>query len=390
MSQNYYYPRDRHANPWPTLGGIFVLTIMIAGLLWGLGVFRLGSEAPAPHNPSVKEREVSARTDFKPEELERITVYENTSPSVVNVDTLAYTVNRLNWTEAQQRQGTGTGFFWDDAGRIVTNFHVVKDALAVTSASDVVIANNRKIMVTLSNGEAIEARLVGIAPESDLAVIQLTRLPAGGVKKITIGTSKDLKVGQTVYAIGSPFGQQSTMTNGIVSALHREIESPTNQPILDVIQTNAALNPGNSGGPLLDKDGRLIGVNTAITSPSGGSVGIGYAIPVDTVNEKVTDIIRNGRPALPYIGADFVLPEARVRQMGFAKGVMIYRVQPHSPAAEAGLQPGDVIVKAKDSDIGGIADFNRAMGRVKVGDALSLTILREGEPMKVQLKVEGI
>ena len=291
-SNNYYYPRERNTNGMPMLGGIIILTLVVAVALWSLGVFHLGREAPGPHNPNIKEREVVLRTDRNADELERINVYKNTLPSVVNVDTLAYTVNRFNLEEEQQRHGTGTGFFWDDDGRIVTNFHVVRDALAVTANNEVVINDNRKITVTLSTGESMDVRLVGIAPESDLAVIQLTRLPSGGVKKITLGTSSDLEVGQTVYAIGSPFGQQSTMTNGIIKrccigrSSRRRITSSRTRSRL-----NAALNPGNSGGPLLDKDGRLIGVNTAITSPSGGNVGIGYAIPVDTVNSVVTEMI---------------------------------------------------------------------------------------------------
>jgi S1-C subfamily serine protease len=245
-------------------------------------------------------------------------------------------------------------------------------------------------MVTLANGDSMDVRLVGLAPEYDLAVLQLSRLPSGGVKKITVGTSKDLEVGQTVFAIGNPFGQQSTMTNGIISALHRQIQSPTNRPIDDAIQTNAALNPGNSGGPLLDKDGRLIGVNTAITSPSGGNVGIGYAIPVDTVNAVVTEMIRNGRAAQPYIGIGFVLPESTVRRLGYDKGVMVSSVKPGGPAAEAGLQRGDVIIKINGDEIGTIAALNRTMRKVKVGDKLKLTVLREDEQMEVQLKVEGI
>jgi len=357
-----YPPRHRPSGVWPALGGMFVAALLVYVILWSFGVIHWTKEAPAAHNPNYQERIVAPRSERSSDETERILIYKSTTPSVVNVDTLAYTVNRFDSTEEQQRQGTGTGFIWDEDGRIVTNFHVVRDALALNSKNDVIINPDRRIMVTMANGETSDVRLVGIAPDSDLAVIQLVRLPASGVKKIEVGTSSDLEVGQTVYAIGSPFGQMFSLTNGIISALHREIQSPSNHIISDAIQTNAALNPGNSGGPLLDKDGRLIGVNTAITSPSGGNVGIGYSIPVDTVNRVVTDIIRTGRVAQPYLGANFVLHDALVRNAGYPKG----------------------------AEVVGVADLQGILKRVKVGETLSLTILRNGEQEELRVKIEGI
>lgn len=184
-------------------------------------------------------------------------------------------------------EGTGSGFIWDHAGNIVTNFHVIQNADAA--------------QVTLSDQSSWKARLVGGAPDKDLALLRIDA-PADRLRPIPIGSSKDLQVGQKVFAIGNPFGLDQTLTTGVISALGREIESLTRRPIQGVIQTDAAINPGNSGGPLLDSAGRLIGVNTQIYSPSGAFAGIGFAIPVDTVNRFVPELIRYGRVIRPGIG----------------------------------------------------------------------------------------
>jgi S1-C subfamily serine protease len=386
------YPPPRRTNvptPWAVLGGMLIVAVLVGIVLWSLGVFHFSREAPPAHDPNAKEREPTPASVPGGEEQKRIDVYKKIRPSVVNVDTLAYTVRGLT-SEEEHNLGTGSGFVWDDEGRIVTNFHVVRDALALTRNNDVIIHPDRKITVTLSNGDQIAARLVGVAPDNDLAVIQLTRLPSDGVKKIEVGTSSDLQIGQTAYAIGSPLGQKFTFTHGIISALDRAIQSPTEHLITGVIQTDAALNPGNSGGPLLDRDGRLIGVNTAISSNTGGNIGLGYAIPVDTVNKVVTEIKRNGRVAQPYIGAEYVLDERAVRRYGIAKGVVIRNVRPHSPAAQAGLRPGDIIVKANDQKIVGLEDLQRFLSRVHVGDSLVFTVQRDQGEVDVQVKVEGI
>ncbi len=299
---NYDLPRrDRVGAPWSVLVGMLLAAVLIGIVLWSLGVFQFGKQPPPAHDPDAKLREVAPRGPLGAEEAERVAVAKNCTPSVVNVDTLVYEVRGFNGGQ-EERQGTGSGFFWDDDGRIVTNFHVIRDALGLTRAGQVVVSPGRRIIVTLASGEAIEARLVGIAPDNDLAVIQLKQLPQNGVKKITVGSSGDLEVGYTVYAIGSPFGQSRTFTHGIISALDRSIQSPTQHIITGVIQVDAPINPGNSGGPLLDREGRLIGVNTAITTPSGGSVGLGYAIPVDTVNRIVTSLIKTGAMPSPTSG----------------------------------------------------------------------------------------
>lgn len=387
---DYAFPRrDKQSNAWAILGGIAIAIVLAAIVLWALGIIPFGRHDGPLHDPNVRERAPAPRTDHTSLEQERIHLYKTASPSVVSIDTMAAN-QRGAFDDDEKNLGTGSGFFWDDQGRIVTNFHVIRPALALTNQSQVVVNPSRRIMATLNTGESIPTELVGIAPDTDLAVIKLTRLPAGGVKKVTVGASNDLVVGQSAYAIGTPFGQKTSLTCGVISALDRSIQSPTQAIITGVIQTDAALNPGNSGGPLYDKDVRLIGVNTAITTPSGGSVGIGYAIPVDTVNSVVTQIIRSGRVVQPYIGAEYVLEEWYVRRMGIAKGVVIKSVKRPSPAATAGLLPGDIILKANDKEIVGLADLERVLGRVKVGDTLNFTIRRRGQELEIPVQVEGI
>jgi S1-C subfamily serine protease len=392
MPYSDYPPPARRPNvptPWSVLGGMLILAVLVGLVLWSLGVFHLGKQAPPPHNPNAKERVPAAASDPDAIEQNRINIYKNVSPSVVNVDTLAYTGRNFG-SDEEQRSGTGSGFFWDKDGRIVTNFHVVRDALALDRNNNVIIHPDRKIVVTLANGDTAATRLVGIAPDWDLAVIQLTRLPERGVTEIPFGDSTKLEVGMTAYAIGSPLGEKFTYTHGMISALGRAIQSPTEHIINDVIQHDAPINPGNSGGPLLDRDGQLIGVNTAIRSPSGGSVGLGYAIPSATVNRVVTDIVRNGRSAQPYIGAEFVLNEKAVRSYGIAKGVVVRSVRSHSPAEEAGLQAGDIITKVNDQDTVGVADLQKVLNHAHIGDTLVFTVRRREGEVKVPVKVEGI
>src|SRR5215207_4719014 len=282
---------------WPAL--LILLVVFVLGGV-AIGYFLFRGDRRTAHDPDAKPREVTPRGERGADELERIWVFKDVSPGVANVDTLR--IQRAGYVGVSERAvGTGSGFVWDEQGRIVTNFHVIQDTLQVTPAGAVTIRPSATVRVTLAEGGAWNARLVGVAPDKDLAVLQIDA-PAGSLKPIPVGSSGDLEVGQTVYAIGNPFGQSLTFTHGIVSALDREIQSATDRPITGVIQTDAPLNPGNSGGPLLDREGRLIGVNTAITSPTGGNVGIGYAIPVDTVNQVVTQLIRTGRSPRPSLG----------------------------------------------------------------------------------------
>ena len=390
-------PRRHREAPtaWPALLLLLVLFVL-GGLALGYFVFR---DRRSPNDPDARLREVLPRGERDALEKERIRVFKEVSPSVVNVDTLR--VQRAGFAGAVERAlGTGSGFVWDTEGRIVTNFHVIRDTLQVNPAGAVAVRPSATIRITLADRGAWNARLVGVAPDHDLAVVQIDA-PAARLKPIPVGSSGDLEVGQTVYAIGNPFGQSLTFTHGIVSALDREIQSVTDRPITGVIQTDASLNPGNSGGPLLDREGRLIGVNTAITSPSGGNVGIGYAIPVDTVNQVVTELIRTGRAARPSLGIT-LLRDRDTRALGFERGVMIDEVRPGGAAARAGLQglrvdpatgrpiPGDVILAIDREPVNAVADYIRVMSRLRVQQTVTLTIQRGDETEEVRVTLEGI
>jgi len=381
---------------WPAV--LILLVLFVAGgLLIGYFVFR--GDRRTAHDPDARPRDVTPRGDRDAFEKERIRVFKEVSPSVVNVDTLR--IQRRGYAGVSERAvGTGSGFVWDTQGRVVTNFHVVQDTLEVSPAGAVSIRATATVRVALAEGGSWNARLVGVAPDNDLAVLQIDA-PTSSLKPIPVGSSSDLEVGQTVYAIGNPFGQSLTFTHGIVSALDREIQSVTDRPITGVIQTDASLNPGNSGGPLLDREGRLIGVNTAITSPSGGNVGIGYSIPVDTVNQVVTELIRTGRAPKPSLGI-VVLRERDTRALGHDKGVMVAEVRPGSAADKAGLHgfrtdpatgrqvPGDLILAVNGEPVNTIADFQRVMGRMKVQQTITLTVRRGDETQEVKVTLEGI
>jgi S1-C subfamily serine protease len=401
MPQQHYYIREhKQVSPFAVIG-----TILAIAALGVLGYFcfhylLLGNRPPA-NDPNVQLRQPAPATEPVGEEKKRIEVIKAAKHSVVNVDTLALQRNFADLGVVERQHGTGSGFVWDKAGRIVTNFHVVRDALALTGQDTVIIHPDASVRVTLADGSQWNARLVGVVPDSDLAVLQIDA-PPDKLHPITVGTSHDLEVGQDVIAIGNPFGQSLSASRGIISALDRNLQSVTDQPIKGVIQVDAALNPGNSGGPLIDRDGRLIGMNTAITSPSGGSVGIGYAIPVDTINKIVTQVIQTGKevpqqPTLGIVGLD----EKYTRQLGYKTGIMIREVRPNSPAAKAGLLPlrrgkagqwiaGDVIVKIDGEDVNDFADLTRIMKTKKVGDAVKVTVLRGDDTQDVTVRLEGV
>jgi S1-C subfamily serine protease len=391
-------PRRFRHSPAPWAAVIAIAAFLALGVLAVWYVF-LRDGRRERHDPEARLREVTPRGDRDALEKERIRVFKEISPGVVNVDTLR--IQRAGYVGLVERQqGTGSGFVWDERGRIVTNFHVIQDTLQVSAAGAVSIRPSATIRVTLADRSAWNARLVGVAPDQDLAVLQIDA-PSEKLKPLPVGSSSDLEVGQTVYAIGNPFGQSLTFTHGIVSALDREIQSVTDRPITGVIQTDAALNPGNSGGPLLDREGRLIGVNTAIATPSGGNVGIGYAIPVDTVNVVVTQLIRTGRPAKPTLGI-ILLRERDTRALGFERGVMIAEVRPNSAAAKAGLRGfqrdpdtgrqlyGDVIVAIDGDPINGIADYERVMSKLNVQQTITITYLRGKQEREATVTLEGI
>ena len=316
---------------------------------------------------------------YTPEELHTMQLFEGAAPSVVFITTTQ--IQRDFWTMRAMEvpSGTGSGFVWNKKGHIVTNYHVIKDA------------NSAK--VTLSDQSSWDAVVVGIAPEKDLAVLRI-EAPSNTLSPIPVGESERLRVGQSVYAIGNPFGLDQTLTTGIISALGREIEGTDGTPIRDVIQTDAAINPGNSGGPLLDSGGKLIGVNTSIYSPSGAYAGIGFSIPVDVVSWVIPELIEHGRIMRPSLGIEM----ASGARLGI-KGVVVINVLPNGAGEQAGLKPtyrdrrgniilGDVIVGINNDPINARTDLTLVLEKYRPGDRVKVKIIRDDQPMEVDLVLE--
>jgi S1-C subfamily serine protease len=332
-------------------------------------------------------REVSPRGPFPAAEQATIDLFEGARRSVVYITTQSRVVDLWTRNVFNVPRGTGSGFLWDDRGHVVTNNHVVAGASGA--------------QVRLSDGRDVSASLVGVSPAHDLAVLRIdvSDLPPA----LPIGASADLRVGQTTFAIGNPFGLDWTLTTGIVSALDRSLTSEDGrQSIEHLIQTDAAINPGNSGGPLLDSAGRLIGVNTLIYSPSGASAGVGFAVPVDTVNRVVPQLIATGQYVRPTLGVEV---DERLNQLlterSAVKGVVVLRVTPGSAAEAAGLRgalieaggrsitPRDVIVEVNGTAVESVA---RLLGRLddhRVGETVRLTVLRDGRRTEVRVTLQA-
>ncbi len=356
------------------------------GILLGLllAVFALWILRSRWQPPPAEPRAITPRGDLAADEQSMIALFRQASPSVVHITTMAVRQDAFSFDVMQLPQGTGSGFIWDAAGHVVTNFHVIQEADAAT--------------VTMTDHSTWKAHLVGAYPDKDLAVLRVDA-PAASLHPIPLGTSHDLQVGQKVFAIGNPFGLDQSLTTGIISALGREIQSVTQRPIRDMIQTDAAINPGNSGGPLLDSAGRLIGVNTAIYSPSGVSAGIGFAIPVDEVNRLVPQLIRHGRVIRPGLGIQ-IGPDRLAAELGLS-GVLILGVVPDGPAAKAGIRPtrrmsggrielGDVIIALDGQPIRSVEDLLTALDRHQVGSRVKVTLLRDGAEAVIDVVLESV
>jgi S1-C subfamily serine protease len=329
-------------------------------------------------------RPIAARGELTVAEKSLTALFEEAAPSVVYITSVALRRDFFRLNVMEIPSGTGTGFVWDDRGSIVTNFHVIRDAA--------------RAEVTLADGSIWEAKLVGYAREKDLAVLHIDA-PRRQLRPIQIGTSSDLKVGQSVLAIGNPFGFDQTLTTGIVSALGREIESTDGVPIRDVIQTDAAINPGNSGGPLLDSAGRLVGVNTAIVSPSGGYAGVGFAIPIDTVNWVVPQLIAHGRVQRPSMGVE--LASDHIARRAGIEGAVVTQVVEGSGAQRAGIRPvyrdrrgratvGDVIVAVNGEPIRSGGELGLILEGLKEGDAIDVTVDRNGSETTLRVELGAV
>jgi S1-C subfamily serine protease len=333
---------------------------------------------------STEPRPVTARGDLAVDEKSTIALFKENSPSVVYITTLRATTDVRTLNTMEIPAGTGSGFIWDNAGHIVTNFHVVQGASGA--------------QVTLWNHKTYSADLVGVAPNYDMALLRINA-PASELRPIPLGQSGNLQVGQKAFAIGNPFGLDQSLTTGIVSALGRQITAVTGRPIEDVIQTDASVNPGNSGGPLLDSAGLLIGVNTAIYSPSGTSAGIGFAVPVDTVNRVIPQLLAKGKIIRPYLGirSNDAFSARMTRQMG-VPGLLVLIVEPNSPAQRAGLRPtrqaegsivpGDIVQQVDEKKITSADDLFAVLERHKAGDDITIKIYRDGETRDVKVKLE--
>ena len=368
------YRRNRPAKasipPW------VVVLLVLAGL-W----FYNQHAVRVRHDPEALPRAVTARGDLAADEKNTIELFQNASPAVVFITSIEVRRSLFSLNVYEIPQGTGSGFVWDREGRIVTNFHVIGEA--------------NKVEITLADHSTWKGILVGAAPDKDIAVLQISA-PAERLKPIPIGASENLLVGQKVFAIGNPFGLDQTITGGIVSALGREIRAVTGRTIQGVIQTDAAINPGNSGGPLLDSAGRLIGVNTAIYSPSGASSGIGFAVPVEVVNSVVPQIIRHGRVIRPGIGVR--VATAGVAERLGVRGVLIIDVDPASVAEQAGIRGtrnvrgrlvlGDVIESINGEPITSPDAMLNIFDRYKVDDEVELGLVRDDEHLTVKVKLQ--
>ena len=337
----------------------------------------LAQTAATPRTPT-------PRGPLGEEERSTIQLFESARGSVVYIATVQRVYDPWTRNPLQVPRGTGSGFIWDAQGHVVTNNHVIAGASGAE--------------VRLADGRAFQADLVGTSEDHDLAVLRI-RVDKERPLPLPLGTSRDLKVGQKVLAVGNPFGLDWTLTSGIVSALNRELPGEDGASIRELIQTDAAINPGNSGGPLLDSAGRLIGVTTAIYSPSGAYAGVGFAVPVDTVNRVVPRLIATGRYVRPTLGVryDAQINQALVEQVG-TKGVFVLAVEPNSPAASAGLRParigrnesiviGDVITAFDDRPIAKVEDLIDALDRSAPGQLVRVTVERGNDKQQLSVRL---
>ena len=364
--------------PW----GLLILCALLGG---AIGRYVLpGLLDVQRRDEPVKPRAITPRGDLSDMEKATIALFERASPSVVYINTTQLRQDFFTLNVFEMPRGTGSGFIWDHEGHIVTNCHV--------------IAGADRCMVTLHDGSKYDAELKGVAPEKDIAVLHI-HAPRRALTPLPIGTSSDLRVGQSVFAIGNPFGLDYTLTTGVVSALNREIKSANNRSLQGMIQTDAAINPGNSGGPLLDSACRLIGMNTAIVSPTGTSAGIGFAVPVNTINRIVPQLVARGkvlRPGLRVsLGDDLVARRLRI------DGVIVVEVERGSEAAKAGLKGireyedgsarlGDVIKRVDGKPVTTQDELLTILEDHDVGDVVELTLERDHAQRQVRVKLQAV
>jgi S1-C subfamily serine protease len=406
-------PRDRR-----TLLGLLLAVALLAALPWGAALAQQATPSPSPGaqtpgvtvtpgtpeatgtpvpegaGPAVAEMDPAAVIQAVQMGINE--VYRMAGPSVVNVTSTFFAVGAFGQRQAQG--GTGTGWVFDDEGHIVTNFHVVADAEEVT--------------VTFQDGSTAPAEVIGTDSSTDLAVLAVSAEDVDLPPAIPVGSSDEVIVGQLVVAIGSPFELQQTVTLGIISALERVIQAPDQRFIGGALQTDAALNPGNSGGPLLDMEGNVIGVNSQIASASGSSAGIGFAVSSATVMRVVPALIEDGTYPHPYLGVTVlplnernvaVLEEVTGDDLGVTSGVLVTTVAPGGPADDAGIAGGDEVIALGGMRIpvGGdiitaidgepmrsLSDLNVYLeSETEVGDVVDITVVRDGEEQTIEVTI---
>ncbi|MGE3609078.1 MAG: S1C family serine protease [Bacteriovoracaceae bacterium] len=324
--------------------------------------------------------------DLLPVETKTIEIYRKAVPSTVNVSNIKLARN-LFYGEVEIPQGAGSGFVWDDQGHIVTNYHVVE-------------GGHSFVITFYNNSKQYHAKIVGVAPEKDIAVLKLQEKP-DKLSPIEIGASKDLLVGQYSFAIGSPFGLDYTLTTGVISALGRKIDGIGGVKINDMIQTDAAINMGNSGGPLLDSSAKLIGMNTVIFSTSGSSAGLGFAVPADTIKMIVPQLIKHGKVIRPGLGIGIVPDSMKRRLIHNDKGIIISYIDEKGSAAQAGLKGmtqdqfgriylGDIILKVDGKEVNGLDDIYQILDSKKIGDTVDVQYRRDGKIKKTVVKLQAL
>jgi S1-C subfamily serine protease len=380
------YLQASHRRDTVSLPRLVPLLLLLVALLLIVQLWNVWSPGMLPSRklePNAKARPIAPAGDLAEDEKATIALFKQASKSVVHITTSEIGHDYFSLSQLEVESGSGSGFVWDENGNVVTNCHVIEDA------------DRFKVMLTdQSTWEAVE---VGRAPDRDIAVVRI-RAPANRLHPLLIGTSKDLEVGQKVFAIGNPFGLDQTLTTGVISGLGRQIRARTGRIIDGVIQTDAAINPGNSGGPLFDSRGRLIGMTTAIYSPTGAYAGIGFAIPVDTLQRAVPEILRHGHAVRPSLEAQF-FPDSLLERIGI-EGVLIASVKPDGAAAKAGLratrhvpgedpQWGDLIVAVEGKAVASSDELFAALEHYSVGDRVKLTVVRDlGTKQKQKIDVE--
>ncbi len=357
-----------------------LLAIVIGMVIGGVVLPRI--EGVLQAKPKGTPRTVDARGDLDPEEIRTIQLFKDCAPSVVYITTKQRVQNPWTGQLREVEAGEGSGFVWDDQGHVITNFHV--------------IANARSATITMNDRTTYDAQLVGSDPEHDIVVLKIDA-EQSKLKPVRVGTSKELQVGQKVFAIGDPFGWDQSLSTGVVSALGRSIKGVAGNQIEDVIQTDAAVNPGNSGGPLLDSAGRLVGVNTAIYSPSGANAGIGFAIPVDTVNQVVASLIERGDKPRAKIGFTRIPQLEQIVAGEGISGVPVGEVAGGSNAAAAGLQSArmdnrrnlyvDIIQKVDGKPVKNFEELFDLLGEYQPGDTVEIEVRRGDEIVNVKVKL---